>query len=288
MPGRHWQLVAFTILTQLAAGLVVVLAVGLQLHSGSYDLLEIEALTAAVLEILLVLLALGVGVATIHLGSAGGALMTLANLRMSWLSREATAGIVFGLLTVAATVAYRLDLGSPGIRQRCVVAAAAAGVVLVYAMSRLYMLRTVPAWNSPATLASFLTTALLLGAAGSATALLALSGRFDVAEQLLSETLPWLAWCCLVLALLQLAMSARRVIATPAGKPPTPAPPLWLNGVLGLGGAGMLLACGRVADLGVASSLQTSAWVAVASALIVASEVVGRFRFYASYDRYGV
>jgi anaerobic dimethyl sulfoxide reductase subunit C (anchor subunit) len=38
-----------------------------------------------------------------------------------------------------------------------------AGLALVYGISRLYMLRTVPAWNNPGTPAAFFTTTFLLG-----------------------------------------------------------------------------------------------------------------------------
>jgi anaerobic dimethyl sulfoxide reductase subunit C (anchor subunit) len=287
MPGRHWQLVTFTIVTQLAVGLMVMLAVGLQLTSGAHDPVELEELTTAMLEVMVVLLVLGVVAATTHLGSAGSAIKAFANHRGSWLSRESTAGGVFGLLTVAATVAYRLNLGSPAARRSCVVAAAVAGVVLVYAMARLYMLRTVPAWNTPATPVSFLTAAVLLGAAGSAAALLALGGSFAVADRLLSAMLPWIGWSCLVLAMVQLTVS--RVAGWPVEAHPTHGA-LWsLSAVLGLGGAGLLLAAAHLAaDSGAASSPPSSVSVAVASALLVASQVVGRFRFYASYDRTGV
>jgi len=282
MPGRHWQLVVFTIVTQLAVGLMVVLAVFQRLAPGPYDPVELEAVVTDVIAIAVVVLVLGVVVATTHLGSTGGEARVFANIGQSWLSREAAAGVLFLLLTVAAALAYGLNLGSPAARIWCVCAAAVAGVVLVYAMARLYMLRTVPAWNTPATPVTFFTAVAVLGAAGSAAALLVLSGSSAVADQLLAGILPWVGWSCLVLVVAQL------VVIPLFGAHPSRSVLWYVNAALGLGGAGLLLAAAGLADDGVASSLPSSVTVAVASALLVASEVVGRFRFYASFDRTGV
>jgi anaerobic dimethyl sulfoxide reductase subunit C (anchor subunit) len=281
MPGRHWQLVAFTILTQLVVGLMVVLASGLRLTLGRHDQVELELLTTAVLEILVALLVLGVVVAAIHLGSVGSAIRAFANLRQSWLSREATAGIVFGLLTVAATLAYRLELGSPVARRWCVVAAAVAGLVLVYAMARLYMLRTVPAWNTLATPLTFFSASAILGTAGMTALLVSLSGRLGVARQLLSGVLPWFGWMCLALAAIQITVGSRESGVRRSGL-------RFLRATLGLGGAGLLLAFALPVFSAATPSPADGVVIAAASALLLVSEVVGRFIFYASYDRIGV
>ena len=165
MPGRHWQLVAFTVLTQLAVGLTVVLALVMKLGSGRFDQNDLDTIAGAFLPIVMIALVLAVGMATAHLGSPGAAFGVLANLRRSWLSREAAAGMVFGVLTAAAALAYRTEIGSPSGRWWLVIAAAAAGVVLIGAMARLYMLRTVPAWNTASTPVTFAAASAILGIA---------------------------------------------------------------------------------------------------------------------------
>jgi anaerobic dimethyl sulfoxide reductase subunit C (anchor subunit) len=278
MPGRHWQLVAFTILSQLAVGLTVVLAVALGLASGRFDPGELDVIAAAWLAIVMIVLAAAVIMASAHLGSPGAALGVLANLRESWLSREAAAGAVFGLLTGAASLAYGLDLGTPAGRRWWVVAAAAAGVALVIAMARLYMLRTVPAWNTVSTPMTFLTASAILGVAASGAALAVLGARQPVARELLSGVLPWLGWVCLVLAGIQIA----------AGRPRLRIPSIrgWLwpaRAVLGLGGAALLVASARFS-----ASSGASLVVLAAAAILITSEIIGRFIFYASYDRVGI
>ena len=88
MPGRHWQLVVFTILAQLAVGLTLVLALGLQLVAGHRKSLESVMLTGAVLDLVVLILGVAVVMSATHLGSMAGALGAFANLRQSWLSRE--------------------------------------------------------------------------------------------------------------------------------------------------------------------------------------------------------
>lgn len=142
--GPHeMPLVFFTVLTQAAAGACAMRAV----------LAPEEPVDAVVLA----LLALGVLAAVSHLGRPTAARLAIANPTTSWLSREIVVGSVFG-----TTVLAHLLLG-PNAALR--IAAAALGLLYVYAVSRVYLLRTVPAWNTWATPVSFLLTALLLGSA---------------------------------------------------------------------------------------------------------------------------
>jgi len=288
MPGRYWQLVVFTVATQLAAGMVVVLVVCKQVVSGGASGSHAEGPASVVLEAVFVLLVLAVAVAVGHLGSFHSAIRAAANVRASWLSRETVAGVLFGLLVVAAALGYCLGLGSPITRRLCIVAAAAAGLVLVFAMARLYMLRTVPAWNTLRTPVSFLTATLLLGTVGLSGVLVVLGDSKPGVHHMLVETLPLLAWCCLLLMVIQLA-----VTACGAGDAPVEgfaaSRAMWIvSALLGLGGAGFLLAVVNLAGSEAASNVQGKIAVVVAAAMVIASVAVGRYRFYASYHRVGL
>jgi anaerobic dimethyl sulfoxide reductase subunit B (iron-sulfur subunit) len=158
--ARDGPLVAFTLLMQLAAGC----AIGLM----AIDLRRPQFLGGwpfvAVAITVLAALAVSLG----HLGSPGRAWRALANLRRSWLSREIAFAVGFGGLAVVCALTQLL--GAPPAAQRTLaVATAACGLLLIYAMSKVYRLRTMPAWNTPrTTLAFFLATGILgLAAAGS-------------------------------------------------------------------------------------------------------------------------
>jgi len=66
--------------------------------------------------------------------------------------------------------------GSPALRTRVAILAGACGLALVYAMARVYRLRTVPAWDSALTTLSFFATTVLLGSLGVGAGLALLPG----------------------------------------------------------------------------------------------------------------
>ncbi|MBI4787637.1 MAG: dimethylsulfoxide reductase subunit B [Chloroflexi bacterium] len=109
-----------------------------------------------------------------HLGTPANAWRAFANLRSSWLSREILFTVLFTGAVVILTALQSLDVGTDENRQALAWAATLIGLALVYSMSRVYRLRTVPAWNRWTTPASFFLTAFVLGGlAVSATTALA-------------------------------------------------------------------------------------------------------------------
>ncbi len=158
MFSADWPLVVFTLLVQMSVGVVIVselasLAGGL---SAKHLLVHADITS-------LVLGALGLLVSFAHLGSPMHSPYALLNLAHSWLSREilctsAFLGCVF-VLTLARRVPAFAAL--PGL---FAVLAGLMGMVTLFAMSKVYAIVTVPTWNSPATLLSFVGSALLLGA----------------------------------------------------------------------------------------------------------------------------
>ncbi len=155
---RDFSLVAFTILAQMAVGAMWILCT-LQISSIS------DARSPSIAVAVLACMALALAASLFHLGSPANAWRALANWRSSWVSRE----ILFALLFAAASALFAgLGLLRSNASTPAALLAALAGVALVYSMSRAYRLRTVPAWNTPLTLASFVLTALSLGASGLA------------------------------------------------------------------------------------------------------------------------
>ncbi len=172
---RERSLVAFTVLSQLAVGLVWALllvdAVGLLTTTGPAaaggspawsgsrpgQVFAGPEAALAVVGIMVVAAA----AALLHLGSPRNAWRALGNVRTSWLSREILFAGLFTAAVAAAAVAGWSAAGALGPLALGIAAAAGAGLIL--AMSHVYRLRTVPAWDSRLTTASFFLSALSLG-----------------------------------------------------------------------------------------------------------------------------
>jgi len=151
-------LIVFTLLGQMAVGGFWVMP---WMFSSLWALVETNATFLRLLPSLLIGLCLGIGLITsfAHLGSKKNVWRVLLHLRKSWISRELLFAGLFGagwLLTFAGTI-WRHN--PPAL----IWLTALFGFGLIYSMSQVYRLKTVPAWNSWQTNAGFMASALLLG-----------------------------------------------------------------------------------------------------------------------------
>ncbi len=159
-------LIMFTLLTQMAAG-------GFWSMLWTFPRVWAPAGQAITLSQLLPLLlvggSLGAGMlaSLAHLGTKQRAWRALGNLRKSWLSREVLFTGLFGvgLLSTLASVLWQHGI------IEWVGLTATLGLGLIYSMSRVYRLHTIPAWNTWRTNAVFMGSALLLGQSLMATLL---------------------------------------------------------------------------------------------------------------------
>ncbi len=178
-------LAVFTVLAQASAGLVASLAAACWVRPiGERGMAGLPLLVAVVAGLLM---AAGMAVSTLHLGSPLRAANALRNLRSSWLSREiAAAGAFVASLAALAFVALVL---SPLVWLSAFLAtlAAAAGGLLVYAIGRVYTLPTVPVWASGQTLAGFVVTAGAVGPALFGVLAEAVGSDWDAAPFLLAS-----------------------------------------------------------------------------------------------------
>lgn len=155
-------LVIFTIAAQLSAGSFIVLGI-IHLAAARVPQQTMDKVTDPALYAIFPLLVLGLAASTFHLGSPLRAANALRHLDGSWLSREIVIGILFlGAGLVFAALQW-FKVGSHRLRQVVAVVAAALGALLVYAISQVYSLATVPAWATFHTPLRFYLTAFLLG-----------------------------------------------------------------------------------------------------------------------------
>lgn len=160
---RERSLILFTVLAQAAVGAALSLGVVRFWISPRAGEAVAGAMTANTLLFIGPLFGLALLASFFHLGSPSNAWRAFANLRASWLSREILFAVLFAALCglLAGSQYYRL--GPPLLQSILTWLAALCGLALLYSMSRVYMLRTVPAWNAPATLLSFFSASFLLG-----------------------------------------------------------------------------------------------------------------------------
>ncbi len=291
---KERSLVLFTLLMQTAASAYLV-PIGMQLWFGdSLSGFDTTLLFRVVFWLVMGLSILGLLASFLHLGSARNAWYALSNLRSSWLSRE----IFFSLLFTSGVSLFSV-LGAntrPGLAMAALfVITGLSGLALVYCMSRIYRLRTVPSWNSPVTGLSFWTTTLLLGGITSIasfylTALYVIN--YQASLPMLAE-LEWrnelvtlitpLTYLALTLILIQVLLTSKHLPQKShykkdiSGKhKPIASLRQWF---LGLGGSGLLLTILFLHNP--SPSISTIASLVIASWLcIVAGETLRKTAFY--------
>lgn len=301
MRSKEWSLIVFTILIQMAVGIFLVSETVWRLGPRRYDRGVVDALVTPVLLLVIPLLAVGGMVAAAHLARPNRALRVIANLRTSWLSREMLLSGLFGV-AVGIYVAMRwFEMSPVALQDIMALSAASSGITLIYGMSRLYMLRTVPAWNTAATPLLFLQTTLLLGALG-VSVVLALRGWCprapDVQCALQNDILNWTVPSAIVLACLQLGVIVLYTATlTTQGSAATQSIRMLLRSHRWVFSLRLLLAILSVGllVLFIQNGMTDSELNAFARGVLVAAfgmamlaEVLGRFLFYASYKRTGL
>jgi anaerobic dimethyl sulfoxide reductase subunit C (anchor subunit) len=176
LSGTEWSLILFTLLIQAGVGLFVLseTTLGSLAKKFNRENLRPRHLYPSVLSLAFVVV--GIAVSFFHLGSPRNAYLTLNNWQSSWLSREILFLILFtALLTVVSFLRWKNPLSS-SIHDYIAVLTCASGLALIFSMSRLYMLSTVPPWNTFGTPIAFFITAFLLG--GQIYGLILISGKF--------------------------------------------------------------------------------------------------------------
>jgi anaerobic dimethyl sulfoxide reductase subunit C (anchor subunit) len=160
--SRDWSLVVFTTLAQLSVGIILWFTV------SAFILNNASLLTETGLSfrnpILLALVCIGVAtvVSFLHLGSPANAPNALNNLTNSWLSREILALNVY-ILGLCLVLLQGWVTGSAEHIAYILMPLCLIGVGLLWMMIRIYVIATIPAWNSWYTPLSFVSTALSLG-----------------------------------------------------------------------------------------------------------------------------
>ncbi len=160
MGWHEWPLIFFTVFAQTAVGAFIVM--GLITLFGKADAHVKTGITRNMFFIW-VFMGLGFMASTMHLGSPMRAINALNQVGTSWLSREILFGSMFFGLGGIYWLLSIINKGSEAIRKGLLVAAMVIGVVFMYAMTNVYIIDTVPTWDTPFTGQSFALTAVVCG-----------------------------------------------------------------------------------------------------------------------------
>lgn len=162
MNKSDWSLVFFTTLAQTSVGIIVVATIVMVSASAGGHHFHLELIPGN--PVLPALLMMGVAtlVSFLHLGSPLNAPYSLNNLSGSWLSREILA-INLYLLSLLLTLVLDGRTGSFDSTRYLLLLSSILGLALLWMMMRIYLMPTIPAWNSWYTPVSFFSTATGLG-----------------------------------------------------------------------------------------------------------------------------
>jgi anaerobic dimethyl sulfoxide reductase subunit C (anchor subunit) len=306
-------LVVFTIIAQMSVGSFVVLGL-IHLFGGRFagagrDVVDKVSDPAA--YAIGPILVLGLIASMMHLGTPIRAVNALRHLDSSWLSREILFGLLFAAVGGAFAFSQWFKWFTPRLRQGLAGLAALVGLALIWSMTMVYLLPTVPAWDSWATPARFFATTFLLGSLAVGAALVVTAdvrrrrgdATDEASERVIMSSLRGIAIGAI--AMLGVEFVVLPLYLGTLASDGSAASAVSLGAIASVGAAThggyavvqLVLVFAGVALLGVflsrlARRFTTARMLAIAPVaafvLVFAGEIIGRMLFYASYARVGL
>jgi len=161
MNSSEWSLLFFTLTGQFSAGITLALFLfySLNKHSNQIKstLILHHGLIIASLSIIIALF-----ISFLHLSSPLSSIYALSNLKNSWLSWEIFMVSAYACVIVLATL-YVWKAKNKTYIKSLLLLSTLLGFAMVYSMGKLYMIETVPVWNTPETLIVFYINTIVLG-----------------------------------------------------------------------------------------------------------------------------
>ncbi|MFN8447377.1 MAG: DmsC/YnfH family molybdoenzyme membrane anchor subunit [Anaerolineae bacterium] len=307
MNTHEWALIIFTVVMQMAVGSFIILG-GVHFFAARRNGIdEADKLSDRALLAIGPIVVLGLLVTFLHLGNPINAPRALANIGTSWLSREILLSLLFCVGGAVFAFLQWRKISTAQIRNGLALIVAVIGIVLVYSMSMVYRLFSIPAWDTVATQATFFLTTFLLGSLAMGAAFVANFWYIrrksmdpkNVHYTMLATSLRWIA--LITIALLGLQFLVVPLYLGALGAAGTPATVASIELIAQQQG---LIFALRLALLFVGGGLLTVFVYAMASsenklrvvsnlaylafALVLVSEILSRYLFYASMVQIGV
>ncbi len=153
-------LVIFTVLAQTAVGSYIIMASRLSVMGSTFKQRRPLVLS---MFILWAFMAVGFAASTMHLGSPLRAFNALNRVGHSGLSNEILTGSLFFALGGIYWLADLFKVANESILKLARIIVSIAGIVFMAAMVKVYLINTVPVWNSSFTYVEFIGTVLMSG-----------------------------------------------------------------------------------------------------------------------------
>ncbi len=292
MNSNEWPLVLFTLLSQISLGIIFAA------FMVSFVMKNTDTPAVGELKRLLVIVAMSLmGVALIisflHLSSPQHAVYAISNTGASWLSREIllAAMYLFTLLVCFTSLSYNVPHRS--MFDYFFLTSLVIGVIMVWTMVRVYMLPTVPLWNTPGTPVAFFNSALLLGSSGLLLMILLKAiktGGFPEMQPVQSMLFYMTAGAVFIFVLNKMFLMPD--VTAVQGGFTAPVIGTWIKitqNLLIVAGFTILTYWYLRHASQIAGSFQTSFYLILAATVcFFLAELAGRYIFYASYYRVGV
>jgi anaerobic dimethyl sulfoxide reductase subunit C (anchor subunit) len=161
MHSTEWSLIFFTTISQLATGIMIAVFP----FVFAKKLKKYARMNQTALYFATGLMVVALVLSFLHLNNPVNSVYALSNLESSWLSREILFVSLFLFFLLLVNLILYFKKPKVNYYRTFILFTTIMGIIMVYSMSKLYIIPTVPPWNSIATLIAFYSTALLLGAA---------------------------------------------------------------------------------------------------------------------------
>jgi len=162
MHSSEWSLLFFTLIGQFSAGLATAMLAYATInrqHDGEEQ--------ARFFKIGLLIATGTIGVALIisfmHLSAPLSSVFALTNLTSSWLSREILMVSAYAASVFGTTMYWLFYKKKKSLIIPLLAISSVLGLTMVLTMAKLYMIETIPVWNTPGTLIAFYINTFLLG-----------------------------------------------------------------------------------------------------------------------------
>lgn len=163
MHNNDWSLIFFTLLSQLSVGIMVLITVMYFTNVQIFNGLQSGGLFRTPQFIALLAIIAATIISFFHLGHPAHAFHSANNLGSSWLSREILGIGLFGVGVLFVFLQSIFKWDNQLLIMILHVYTALAGLFLVYFMSGIYMVPTIPAWHTWFTPFHFYMSALIIG-----------------------------------------------------------------------------------------------------------------------------
>lgn len=163
MKKNEWSLVGFTLLAQASVGLVCCLQILYLIQPEYFGQFTNGFSLESPLFFSLLFLAGATAFSFLHLGKPQHAPNVFHNLKSSWLSREVFGLILFGLDLLMFILIRFLNIQNDALSGGILAFTTFSGLLLLFFMSKIYKVKTIPPWDSSFTWLSFYLSAFVLG-----------------------------------------------------------------------------------------------------------------------------